>query len=133
MPHIPKVYGYCRLSKEEITARCLECKREWTLDIQNADQLEYDCPECGKTHRINSSDPVSEQAQTDKIMELGNSEIPRNLDSKFEILADVNVSGFISVRDRKQGAALFAKLRDGDYLIVSRLDWLFRDLEDCCR
>ncbi len=133
MPHIPKVYGYCRLSKEEITATCLECKREWTLDIKDDEQIDYDCFQCGKTHRINSSDPVSVQAQTDKIMELGNTKVPRNVDPNVEILADIGVSGKIPVQDREQGGKLFQKLRGGDWLIVAKFDRLFRDLEDCCK
>jgi DNA-directed RNA polymerase subunit RPC12/RpoP len=129
---MPRAFGYCRLSKDEITARCSACKNEWTLDIQDIEQTDYPCPFCAHTFRVNRHNPVSIQSQTDRIMEIGNTKVPRNVDPNIEIVADVNVSGKIPVRDRPQGKELFAKLRDGDWLIVSKLDRLFRDLEDCC-
>ncbi len=133
MLHLPKVYGYCRLSKEEITADCTACKLEWTLDIKDEKQTDYDCPQCGKTYKVSRHDPVSIQAQADKIKQLNETKVPRNVDPNVRVLVDVNVSGSIPIRDRPKGAVLMAELRDGDYLIVSKLDRLFRDLEDCCR
>lgn len=130
---MPKVYGYCRLSKEEITATCTACKAEWTLNITDAEQTDFDCPFCQKTHKVSRHDPVSIQAQTDKVKHLNETKVPRNVDPKVRVLVDVNVSGSVPVRDRPKGSVLMAELRDGDYLIAAKLDRLFRDLEDCVR
>ena len=133
MPHVPKVYGYCRLSKEEITAVCVACKMEWTLDIKTVEQTDYDCPQCGHTHKVSRHDPVSIQSQTHKIKQLNETKVPRNVDPNVRVLVDVNVSGSIPIRDRPKGAVLMGELRDGDYLLSAKLDRLFRDLEDCAR
>ena len=50
MPRTPNAYGYCRLSKDEITVRCSACHQEWTLRIKNKEQTEFDCPFCNRTY-----------------------------------------------------------------------------------
>lgn len=52
MSRTPKVYGYCRLSKDEITVRCASCHQEWTLRIKDTRQTEFDCPFCDHTYRV---------------------------------------------------------------------------------
>ena len=130
---MPKAFGYCRLSKDETTIKCNACKSEWTLNITNTEQTEFDCPYCETTFKIDRRDPLSIQAQSDKIYELAEHRLPRAVDPDLEIVVDINVSGEVPIRDRPQGGTLFQKLRTGDYLIVAKLDRAFRDLEDCCR
>lgn len=130
---MPKAYGYRRLSKDEVTAQCIDCKMEWTLDHKESAQTELECPHCQKVFPFSFQEAVSIQAQKDRILQLMLTKVPRTIDPKIEILTDVNVSAEIPIRDRPKGAELFALLRDGDYLIVSKLDRLFRNVEDCCK
>lgn len=129
---MPKAFGYCRLSKEETTVKCHACRCEWTLDIQDTEKTEYDCPYCDTTFKIRRSDPLSIQSQSDTIFNLAENKLPRSVDPDLEIIADINISGEVPIRDRPQGAKLMQKVKSGDYLIVAKLDRAFRDLEDCC-
>lgn len=47
-----------------------------------------------------------------------------------EVFADIGVSGSMALEQRPAGAALVAKLRKGDVLIVAKLDRAFRDAAD---
>lgn len=128
---MPKAYGYCRLSKDEITATCSACQAEWSLKITNIDQTEFDCPYCGHTYRWDTRDPISIQSQSDKCYYLAENHVPRVVDPDVQIFVDLNVSRDVPIWDRPQGKNLFDSLRQGDYLIIPILDRAFGDIEDC--
>lgn len=48
----------------------------------------------------------------------------------IELFTDAGVSGGVRLKDRKQGAALLARLQPGDTLIVSKMDRAFRSASD---
>ncbi len=132
MPRTPKAYGYCRLSKDEITVRCSACHQEWTLRIKNKEQTEFDCPFCNRTYRVEKRDPLSIQSQSDICRRIVEQKLPPEIARGLEIVADINVSGKMPVRKRPNGGELMQRLRPGDYLILPLLDRGFRNLADWC-
>ncbi len=132
MPRTPKAYGYCRLSKDEITVRCSACQQEWTLRIKNKEQTEFDCPFCNRTYQVEKRDPLSIQSQSDICRRIVEQKLPPEIARGLEIVADINVSGKMPVRKRPNGGELMQRLRPGDYLILPLLDRGFRNLADWC-
>lgn len=130
---MPRAYGYCRLSKDETTIVCKRCKNEWVMKIESLEQTDFDCPFCDHTFHMDRNSPLSIQAQTDACVKLAMERLPRSIDPNLEILADINISGGIPIRDRPKGGELFQKIQRGDYLIVPKLDRGWRNMEDFCR
>jgi DNA invertase Pin-like site-specific DNA recombinase len=54
-----------------------------------------------------------------------------NLPSDVTILVDPSKSGKVSWFEREAGNELFRQLRDGDHVIITKLDRAFRRLADC--
>ena len=132
MPRKPRAFGYCRLSKDEITVRCAGCHQEWTLRIKKKEQTDFECPFCDRTFRVTREDPLSIQSQTDICRNLAGQKLPSEIAAGIEIFADINVSGETPIRERPKGSELMGKIRPGDYLILPLLDRGFRDLADWC-
>lgn len=128
---MPKAYGYCRLSKDEVTAKCSACQAEWALKITNVDDVDFDCPYCGHTYHWDRKNPISIQAQVDKCHYLADHHVPRAVDPDIQIFVDLNVSRSVPIWERPQGEKLFNALRNDDWLIVPILDRAFGDTEDC--
>lgn len=128
---MPKVYGYCRLSKDEITAKCSACNAEWSLKITNTEQTEFDCPFCQHTYVWDQRNPISIQSQIDKCHYLADHHVPRSVDPDVEIFVDLNVSRSVPIWERPQGGRLFDSLRNDDWLVIPILDRAFGDTEDC--
>lgn len=132
MPRAPRAFGYCRLSKDEITVRCAGCHQEWTLRIKKKDQTVFHCPFCEHIFRVTRDDPLSIQSQTDICRRIADQKLPADVARELEIVVDVNVTGKLPFRDRPNGGELMERLRRGDYLILPLLDRGFRNLADWC-